>query len=87
MQAQTAMAVMLPHLAPLLHDPAARVRRAMAELLEHVGQLRTLDWWAIVPATRAIAVLGSDTTAVAAPIQRLLMPAFLPQCAAASLQM
>jgi hypothetical protein len=66
------MAIMLPKLRPLLYDPVGRVRVAMADLLERVAMLKTLQWWKVVPATELIGVLATDTSAVAPMIQRLL---------------
>jgi hypothetical protein len=71
-QAQQAMGVMLPQLRLLLYDPVARVRVAMAELLERVSTLSALQWWSIVPAAELIGVLATDSSDVAPIIQRLL---------------
>lgn len=62
---------MLPHLAPLLTDPAPRVRAAFARLLERVAMLNTLRWWAIVPAEELLDVMAADRI-VAPTVQRLL---------------
>lgn len=66
------MAVMLPNLRPLLFDPVVKVRIAMAELLERVGTLNTLQWWTIVPAEELMGVLATDKSAVAPYVQSLL---------------
>jgi hypothetical protein len=66
------MAIMLPKLRPLLYDPVARVRVAMADLLERVSTLKTLQWWTIVPALELMGVLATDTSDVGPVVQRLL---------------
>lgn len=71
-QAQQAMTIMLPKLRPLLYDPVARVRVAMADLVERVSTLKTLQWWTIVPVVELMGVLASDTSDVGPVVQRLL---------------
>ena len=72
MQANQAMAVMLPNLRPALYDPVAKVREAMAQLLERVSMLRTLQWWKVVPAVELMGMLANDSSKAACTVQRLL---------------
>ncbi|KAG2500193.1 hypothetical protein HYH03_001773 [Edaphochlamys debaryana] len=86
--AQPVLKKALPHVAPLLHDPDAAVREALAELLVGLSGSRGLHFWAVVPPEQLMEAMASDEdAAVVRKITRVLVPSLCPNAEAGAIRL
>ncbi|KAK9830117.1 hypothetical protein WJX72_009857 [[Myrmecia] bisecta] len=76
--AQPVLKKLLPHLGPLLQDPALKVRVAFADLLLAIMSVRALHFVDIVALDTLLDVMATDAPPVSERIQRLLLPSYFP---------
>eukprot|EP00892_Ulva_mutabilis_P008376 jgi/Ulvmu1/5910/UM026_0032.1 len=75
--AQQSMALLLPNLRLVMFDSNMNVRIRMASLMMRVSQIKTLEWWTIVPVPELLHVMGRDCDAVAKIVQMMLFSQYI----------